>query len=259
VYIYDTVVLGSWLLTRFDDVRSAFSDSARFSSDSGGPLLKKAADLPSSSRASFDIGYRFFYRQIQASDPPAHTTQRALIAKAFTPRMMESMRASIQVRVDRLVDHLEESKNSDFISQFAYPLPSLVIFDLLGVPEEYYKPLRASAAAFARFPPALHTRDLEALEQIAANLTNTEKMLQRLISERRANPRDDLISALANAREGSNMLTDDELVVLCNFLLFAGHETTANLIGGSLLHLLQNRNLWNQLKDSPELLLKSDR
>ncbi len=246
--------LGTWMLTRFDDVRSAFSDGARFSSNGGEPLLKKAAGLPGPAQASFDIGYRFFYRQIQTFDPPAHTAQRALIAKAFTPRVMEDMRASIQIRVDRLIDGLEASQNGDFVSQFAYPLPSLVIFDLLGVPEEHYEALRTSAAAFARFPPAVHARDLKALEEIAANLTNTEQLLQRLISERRAHPRNDLISALANAKEGSTALADDELVVLCNFLLFAGHETTANLISGSLLHLLQDRGLWNQLKHSPELL-----
>jgi cytochrome P450 len=183
-----------------------------------------------------------------------HTAQRALIAKVFTPRVMENMRASIQIRVDRLIDRLEESENGDFIAQFAYPLPSLVIFDLLGVPEEHYAALRTSAAAFARFPPTLHAQDLEALEEIAENLTNTERLLQRLISEHRANGRNDLLSALLNAKEGSGALTDKELIVLCNFLLFAGHETTANLLGGSVLHLLQNRMLWNQLKDSPELL-----
>ncbi len=246
--------LGSWLLTRFDDVRSAFGDPTRFSSDSGEPLLKKADGLPASAKASFDIGYRFFYQQIQTFDPPAHTAQRALIAKAFTPRVMENMRSSIQVRVDRLLDRLEEAGSGDFISQFAYPLPSLVIFDLLGFGEEYYEPLRASAAAFARFPPALHARDSGSLEAIAENLTRTERLLQNLISERRAHPRNDLLSALATARDGSTALTDGELVVLCNFLLFAGHETTANLLGGSILHLLQNRSLWNQLKNSPELL-----
>lgn len=246
--------IGSWMLTRFDDVRSAFSDFARFSSNNGEALLKRVEGLSGPVKASFDIGYRFFYRQIQASDPPAHTAQRSLIAKAFTPRVMEGMRESIQLRVDGLLDHLEVLKKCDFVSQFAYPLPSLVIFDLLGVPEEHYDALRDSAAAFARFLPAIHTRDFGALEQIATNLLHTEQLLQGLIDKRRRLPHSDLLSALVHSREGSVVLTDDELVVLCNFLLFAGHETTANLLGGSLLHLLQNRRLWDQLKDSPELL-----
>ena len=131
-------------------------------------------------------------------------------------------------------------------------MPLVVIFDLLGVPKEYYDTLRASASAFARFPPAIYSRDYSLLASIANNLEATEQLLLGLLAERRRTPQNDLISSLASTVEGSASLTDGEIVVLCNFLLFAGHETTANLIGGSVLHLLQNREQWESLRENAE-------
>jgi cytochrome P450 len=142
----------------------------------------------------------------------------------------------------------------DFVAQFAYPLPSLVIFDLLGVPEDHYSVIRTSASAFARFPAAIYSRNFAALAEIAQNLANTERVLLGLLAERRRSPKADLISALASVREGADALSDADIVVLCNFLLFAGHETTANLLGGSVLHLLRERSPWNQLRENRELL-----
>jgi cytochrome P450 len=96
--------------------------------------------------------------------------------------------------------------------------------------------LRASASAFARFPAAIYSRNFPVITEIAQNLASTEKVLLRLLAERRNSPRPDLISALASVREGTDALSDADIVVLCNLLLFAGHETTANLLGGSVLH-----------------------
>jgi cytochrome P450 len=245
---------GSWLLTRYEDVRNALTDRARFSSLVGEAMLARVADFPQEAMRDFEIGYRFFYRQLQALDAPEHTMQRSLIAKAFTPKVIADLRGLIQARVDRLIEALLSKVESDFVADFAYPLPSLVIFDLLGIPEEYYPVLRTSAAAFARFPAAIYARDFSPLNEIARNLANTEQVILRLLAERRRSPKADLISALALVREDANTLSDDDIVVLCNFLLFAGHETTANLLSGSVLHLLQERSLWNQLRDDHELL-----
>lgn len=245
--------MNGWLITRFVDVRSAFGDAHRFSSQSGIPLLARAELLPPEARADFHVGYRFFYQQIQASDAPIHTMQRALITKAFSARVMESMRGRIQSRVVKLIDEMERKRVCDFVQDFAYPLPSLVIFDLLGVPEEHYETLRHSADAFARFPAATLTRDVDALKHIAANLQQTDALLRQLITQRRREPQLDLISTLVSAQEEQARLSDDDIVVLSNFLLFAGHETTANLLAGSVLHLLQNRKLWTDLTASATL------
>ena len=141
-----------------------------------------------------------------------------------------------------------------FRRSICLPAPSLVIFDLLGVPEEHYPVLRASASAFARFPAAIYSRNFPVIAEIGQNLASTEKVLLRLLAEGRSSPRPDLISALASVRQGADALSDADIVVLCKLLLFAGHETTANLLGGSVLHLLRQRSLWNQLRDNRELL-----
>jgi len=245
---------GTWLLTRYSDVRSAFGDRARFSSQTGQAILSRAAGFPPDVMRDLEVGYRFFYRQIQSFDGAEHTMQRSLIAKAFTPKVIEDLRGLIQSRVDRLLEDLLRQGECDFVAQFAYPLPSLVIFDLLGVPEEHYSVLRASASAFARFPAAIYSQNYPVLAEIAGNLANTEGVLLGLLRERRRSPKPDLISALVAAREGTTALSDNEIVVLCNFLLFAGHETTANLLSGSVLHLLQERSHWNQLRENCELL-----
>jgi cytochrome P450 len=245
---------GSWILTRYSEVRSAFGDRTRFSSRTGEAILARAANFPADVMRDLEVGYRFFYKQIQAFDAPEHTLHRSLIAKAFTAKVLEDLRGLIQARVDRLIEEMLRQGECDFVARFAYPLPSLVIFDLLGVPEDYYSVLRASASAFARFPAAIYSRDFAVLAEIAQNLTNTEDVLLRLLDERRRSPRADLISALASVREGANALADHDIVVLCNFLLFAGHETTANLLGGSILHLLRGPSYWNQLRDGRELL-----
>jgi cytochrome P450 len=246
--------MNGWLLTRFADVRSALGDPRRYSSVSGAPVLARADALPAEARADFQVGYRFFYQQIQAFDAPVHTLQRSLITKAFSARVMESMRGRIQNRIDALIDGMEAKQACDFVSDFAYPLPSLVIFDLLGVPEEHYRALRHSADAFARFLPATLTGDVNTLRHIAETLQKTDTLLRGLISERRREPQLDLLSALVSVREDQTQLSDDDIVVLSNFLLFAGHETTANLLAGSILHLLQDRRLWTRLLDSPGLL-----
>lgn len=246
--------LGGWMVARFEDVRGAFANHRLFSSQSGEPLLRIGEALGAADRHNFDLGYRFFFRQMQTFDPPEHTVQRSLASKAFTPRVMESIRASVQTRVDVLIDRLHDLKMCDFVAQFAYPLPSLVIFDLLGVPEEHYAVLRSSAASFARFAHVIHQREVAVLEEIAAKLVRAEALLRGLIAGRRAHPRDDLISSLVHVGEGPAKLSDDDIVVLCNFLLFAGHETTANLLAGSLLQLLGDRTLWMQLTEHPQLL-----
>src|ERR1700756_418796 len=157
------------------------------------------------------------------------------------------MRTSIQQRVDHLLDEMERAVTCDFVSEFAYPLPSLVIFDLLGVPAEDHEAMRDATQAVVMFPSSVYKGDLVAMEHIAERVTRAQGVLERLIQQRRREPKNDLISILLHAETGTTQLPDDEIVVLCNFLLAAGHETTANLLSGSLRYLLERRELWEQL------------
>jgi cytochrome P450 len=243
-----------WMVSRYDDVKTALHDPTRFLSATGPEIQKRAELLPQSSRADFDIGYRFWYTTVAASDPPKHTQQRQSVMKAFTPSVIRELQAAISQRVELLLDNLEQATMVDFVAQFAYPLPSQVIFDLLGVPSQYHQKIREATAAIAQFPSAAVQGNLQQFETIARRVRQAEVCLQELIRQRRAIPTEDLISRLANEGDVSVRLSDDEIVVLCNFLLAAGHETTANLLAGSMRYLLQTRNLWDQLCLAPELL-----
>jgi cytochrome P450 len=242
-----------WMLTRYQDVKAILRAPRQFSSATGIEIEKRAEQIPQCARASFDIGKRFAYTHMQASDPPKHTDQRGAVMNAFTPQVVAEMRTSIQQRVDRLLDELERAQTCDFVSEFAYPLPSLVIFDLLGVPAEFHDTIRESSRAGVTFQRAVYTHDFKTIEHVAERFTEAEKVLQRVIQERRREPKNDLISILVHG-DGIAGLPDDELVVLCSFLLTAGHETTANLISGSLRYLLERRELWEQLGAAPEMM-----
>jgi cytochrome P450 len=243
-----------WMLTRYQDVKAALRAPRQFSSATVVEIEKRAERIPQSARASFDIGKRFWYMAIQATDPPKHTDQRGAAMKAFTPQLVAEMRVSIEHRVDRLLDEMEHAGTCEFVSQFAYPLPSLVIFDLLGLPVEDHETIREAAKALVVFPSAVYECDFGSMEHIAERLTLAQGVLERLIQQRRREPKKDLISILVHAETGTAQLPDDEIVVLCNFLLLAGHETTANLLSGSLRYLLEKRELWEQLRATPAMI-----
>jgi cytochrome P450 len=242
------------MLTRYRDVKAALLSPAKFSSAAGYEILQRAKDIPDDLRKDFDVCYRFWYTTLQANDAPKHTQQRHPLIKAFTPSLIAKMRGAITERVDELLESLLKAGKADFVAEFAYPLPSRVIFDLLGLPAEDHQTIREAAAALVKFPPAALRGSFSVLKPIAASLRKADVVLKALVEERRAKPGGDLISTLVHESDPEAHMSDDEIVVLCNFLLMAGHETTANLIAGSMRYLLSDRKLWSQLRDQPELL-----
>jgi cytochrome P450 len=243
-----------WMLTRYQDVKAALRAPRQFSSATGIEIEKRAQQIPRPARASFEICKRFNYTHMQASDPPKHTDQRGAVMNAFTPQVVAEMRTSIQKRTDWLLDKMERAGTCDFVSEFAYPLPSLVIFDLLGVPAEDHQTMREATKASVMFPSTVYKGDFGSMEHIAERLTQAQRVLERLIQQRRREPKKDLISMLVHAHTGTTQLPDEDIVVLCNFLLGAGHETTANLLSGSSRYLLEQRELWEQLGSAPEMI-----
>jgi cytochrome P450 len=171
-------------------------------------------------------------------DPPDHTRLRGLVARAFTPRRVEGLRARTQALVDDLLDGL--AGEVDLIPALAYPLPVQVICALLGVPEEDEEVFSGWSKVLARSidPSILRTPEVEAA--IAQAAPELEAYLERLVERRTADPGDDLISALLAVEAEGERITHQELLDLCGLLLVAGHETTVNLIGNGTLALLRN-------------------
>lgn len=244
-----------WLLTRYQDVKAALRAPGHFSSATRAEIEDRRAQFPESVRPFFDVCKRFVYTHFQNADPPEHTEQRHAVMGAFTPQALEELRTAVQHRADDLLDKIERGAGvGDFVSEFAYPLPSMVIFDLLGVPAEYQETLRRASRAFGDFPRAMYGKDSKTIQKLAMEFTGAERAISEIVKTRRIEPKNDLISRLVNSEGAAAEMSVSELVVLCNFLLFAGHETTANLLSGSLRYLLESRDLWEQLRAAPDMI-----
>lgn len=194
-------------------------------------------------------------RSLLFMDPPDHTRLRGLVARAFTPRRIDELRATTQAIATELVDAIAAMAGPvDLVQAFAYPLPVRVICALLGVPPEDEAMFTDWSRGIARSvdPSVLRTPAIEAtIEDARANL---RRYLGDLLAARRRQPGDDLLSALAAVDVEGDRITPREVVGLAQLLLVAGHETTVNLIGNGTLALLRNPEQLALLRRSPELV-----
>lgn len=189
-------------------------------------------------------------------DPPDHTRLRRLAQQAFAPRVVRALESEIEAMVDRLLEAMAEAGSADLIADLAYPLPVAVICRLLGVPVDDEPRFSRAAALVAQALDPIMTitgapdPDVDARLQAGAWL---REYLGELVEQRRADPADDLISALIAAEEDGDQLTADEIVATCNLLLIAGHETTVNLIANAAQEMLRAPQHWAALAADPGL------
>ena len=188
-------------------------------------------------------------------DPPDHTRLRSLVSKAFTPKMIERLRARVEEVVDERLDAVEARGDGrmDVVSDLAYPLPVVIICELLGVPPEDHATFQSWSSELAASidPDPLITPEQRVRSEAAGNAFL--EYFADLIERRRQSLRDDLLSALIEAEDGGDRLSEEELLGTALFLLIAGHETTVNLIGNGTLALLQHRHQLERLRDDPSL------
>jgi pimeloyl-[acyl-carrier protein] synthase len=183
-------------------------------------------------------------------DPPDHTRLRKLVSKAFTPRTVETLRPHVAELVTTMLDDLDPA-GFDLISGLGYPLPVTVICELLGVPAEdqhLFGPWSSDATRMldGNIDEATQQRGLMAFMQLV-------NYLNGIFEERRAAPRDDLLSALLTAEEQGDKLSEEELRSTVVLLFVAGHETTTNLIGNGVVAMLRQHDQWNRLVADPSL------
>lgn len=234
--------LEAWLVTRYEDGLAALSDS-RLSSDvrdaSDTRLLKQ---LPDTEREAM-LG------NMLRSDPPDHTRLRRLVSKAFTAHRVAGMRPRIQAVADRLLDAVVAAGRADLVADFALPLPVTVISELLGVPVD-------ERHEFQHWTDRMTMRGAEPPDPAVVNEAwqHMRAYVTGLIRAKRADPGDDLLSALVTARDEEQRLTEDELVAMVFLLLAAGYITTVNLIGGGIAMLLADPGQLDLLRSDPELL-----
>jgi cytochrome P450 len=185
-------------------------------------------------------------------EPPDHTRLRLLVHKVFTPRRVENLRGQIQAITDELIDQAQPKEQMDLLEDFAVPLPVSVIAELLGVPEADRHRLRPWSRDIVAMYELNHTPE-QADRAIGAAIEFSD-YLRQLARERKHDPHDDLISALASVEEAGDMLTEDELISTCVLLLNAGHEATVNVIGNGMWAMFQNPDQFQLLQQQPEFV-----
>lgn len=233
----------TWLVTRYDDVNNLLRDDEHFAKDPKNAMTPeqyaKAPKLPGLFKA--------LSRGLLQIDPPDHTRLRALVHKSFTPRLVEKMRAETETLTNELLDRaLAEKGTVDFIEAYALPIPVTIIGRILGVPAKdnpkFHRWTQAFVSVGSGGPGAVFAM---------SGLLQLMNYLKKVIQERMREPQDDLISALVQAREADDQLTEDEILSLAFIVISAGHETTVNLIASGTLALLQHRDQWDRLASDP--------
>jgi pimeloyl-[acyl-carrier protein] synthase len=225
-----------WVLTRYDDIAALLRD----------PRLGHEVTQGFAEGGSADWESMLF------RDPPAHTRLRSLVSKAFTPRVLESLKTRIHNIVDDALGIARENGTMDVIGDLAFPLPATVISEMLGLPvEDHEKCRRWAASATRSLDPLVDDR---IMDEIFLALIEFRQYLAEQVERRRAQPGEDLVTALIAAEEQGERLSHEELISTLLLLFTAGHETATNLIGNGLLALLRNPDQLRRLKQDPGLM-----
>ncbi len=240
----------SWMVSGYEEARELVSSPDAGSAEQ----LELMREIPPYNKLS-DSAMAFLDRMIVFADPPDHTRLRRLVNRAFTPRQVSRIEAAVTELAEQGVAAMLEASGSDrspvdVAKRFATPLPINVICELLGVPEERWDYMRECSEALSRlgnpmeaFDPVEMTRMMDGMRSYFVELAD----------ERRANPRDDLISGLAALTDEEDGLDEDEYVAMVGLLMFAGHETTSGLLGNSIVALAAHPDQRELVRNNPDL------
>lgn len=249
--VYWSEAWGVWVLTRYDDVMAVLREPNRFSN--AGRFARFLDSLPDSVQPDVEPLRKHYASGMIQSDPPDHTRLRDLVRLAFTPRVVEGIRGKVEALVTELLDSVP-SNQFDLVDALAFPLPLMVISALLGVPatdrdrilvwSHDINDLQATGAAAA-----------ERARRASRSMVEIEEYFRDLCAERRAEPRDDLISTMLAAQQDSDRLSEAEMINMCVTFLIAGHETTKLLLGSAVQTLFTHIEQLEALKRDPGLYL----
>jgi cytochrome P450 len=209
--------------------------------------------LPLSRQAEFSELARMFSLWLIFMDPPEHTRLRKLLNKGFSPAAIEALRPQVEAIVDRMLKPLQQGSEVELMGEFANPMPVRIISEMLGVPQELHDTFVNWSRAIAVFrgSPDRTVEQAQAAQDALIALTD---FFRKTVAERKRNKGNDLISLLIDIEEEGEVLTEEELYAQCIGLLFAGHETTRNLIGNGMYTLLQHPVETAELREKPEMI-----
>ena len=247
--VYWSDVLRGWVITRYEDVKRVLRND-NFSADRISPFFEA---MPPEKQQPIKELIRYLNTWVAFKDPPEHTRLRQLMRTVFTPAAVAEMSGFIESAVDHLLAELEGKKQIDFIEEFAYPLPAMVILEMLGLPQSDMDLLKDWSNKMQLFigsattSPHKYALAEEGAIQMAA-------YFREVIRDREEHPGSDMITKLLAIRDSDDTLTEDEVIGTSMLFLFGGHETTTNLIGNGIRALLLHPDQMALLRNRPELI-----
>jgi cytochrome P450 PksS len=229
----------AWLITRYDDALNALKDK-RLSKDKAN-LGEKPPWVPKY--------FEPLARNMLDVDDPDHARLRTLVHKAFTPKLIETLRASIETLSEELIERAKPRGRMDLIAEFALPLPVAVISQMLGIPKR-------EQDKFHRWSNAIVSSQSSKFGALKAipSVVSFLRYIRRLVRLRQVHPENDLITAMIQAEEAGDRMNADEMLAMIFLLLIAGHETTVNLIGNGMLALFTHPEQMEKLRGDSSLV-----
>lgn len=241
--IFQTSVTGTWVVNRYEHAKAMLRDPRCGSGAALGGDERTAIDGSSRRARAGTLSMLFL-------NPPDHTRVRGLVARSFTPRRVEQMRPEVEAMCDALLDHL--GGEGDFVDKVAFPLPANVISALVGVPEadrEYLRPLIYDLGVGVE--PTATEDEIAAADTAGEEITS---YVVDLIAKRRADPQDDLLSGMIQAKDGEDKLTEEEIIVNTLLIYAAGFETTTHLLGNTVRQLVAHPDQHELLRKDRSLI-----
>jgi hypothetical protein len=246
-----------WVVTRYADVMTVLRDPRfcrdPFTSDRMPETLRDQLDIPAANADDSPGPVGLISRQMLFLDPPDHTRIRSVFSKAFAGRTLQGLRPRIQQITDARLDQIREAGSTDLIRDLAYPLPTVVIAELLGFPPEDYEKIKKWSDDFAA-TLALNPSGPDQ-ERAGRSIEEIRDYFRQVVTDihRGRRGRDCLLAELLDAEARGEGLGPEDLFANCVLLLAAGHETTTNLIGNGVLALMRHRDQWDALRADPAL------
>ncbi|HDR8128725.1 cytochrome P450 [Bacillus thuringiensis] len=232
-----------WLITRYEDALPLLKDN-RLKKDWKNVFSQDIKNM----YLSVDNSDHLTTHMLN-SDPPNHSRLRSLVQKAFTPKMIAQLDGRIERIADDLISDIERKGTLNLVDDYSFPLPIIVISEMLGIPKEDQAKFRIWSHAVIASPETP-----EEIKETEKQLSEFITYLQYLVDIKRKEPKEDLVSALILAESEGHKLSARELYSMIMLLIVAGHETTVNLITNTVLALLENPNQLQLLKDNPKLI-----
>lgn len=250
--VYWSPKLSSWLITRHRDCLAMLKEPETFSSY--GRVAYLLDQLPKDMQAKVEPLRAHYSVGLAHSDAPVHTRLRNILRKGVNPTIAKARSERVSTLVSELLEPLRDKTEFDFIADFAYPLPATVIAELIGAPiedigkfKEWADDIAALFEYGGKMSPEAAVKGVESLAEI-------RRYIRALVEEVRENPGDNIMSLLVNAESSEDALSEQELISTATTLFVAGHETTTNLLGLMLYHMLNEADRYATLRANPELL-----